>query len=136
VRAVLVDTGPLVAILHRDDQAHDRAVEATKSIRDPLVTAWPVITEAMHLLGFSWRARAGLWDMIEEEAVKLLALDHGDAPRMRELMFKCRDVPMDLADAALVRVAEREGLSQIFTLDEDFAIYRLPHRGRFSVIRV
>ena len=68
--------------------------------------------------------------------MKLLALDRSDAPRMRELMFKYRDVPMDLADAALVRVAEREDLSRIFTLDDDFAIYRLPRRGRFAIIPV
>jgi hypothetical protein len=136
VRAVLVDTGPLVAILHRDDQAHGRAVAALKSIRDPLVTVWPVVTEAMHLLGFSWPAQSALWDMIDEAALTLLALDHADARRMRDLMFKYRDLPMDLADAALVRVAEREDLSRVFTLDDDFAVYRLPRRGRFAVVPI
>jgi predicted nucleic acid-binding protein len=58
-----------------------------------------------------------------------------DCPRMRELMWKYRDLPMDLADAALVRVAEREGLRRIFTVDrQDFEIYR-PHRfGQFEIL--
>lgn len=136
MRAVLVDAGPLIAILDRGDQAHDDAVAALKTIRDQLVTVWPALTEAMHLLSPSWTAQIALWDMVEEQAVKLLPLDQDDAPRLRELMTKYRDVPMDLADAALVRVAERDNLSRIFTTASDFDIYRLPRRGRFSVIRV
>ena len=48
-----------------------------------------------------------------------------DCLRMRELMWKYRDLPMDLADAALVRVAERERVRRIFTVNRrDFGIYR------------
>ena len=62
-------------------------------------------------------------------------LDGSDVSRMRELMRKYRDLPMDLADAALVRVAEREKLRRIFTLDHrDFAIYRPSRLGRFLII--
>ena len=62
--------------------------------------------------------------MIEAEAVEMLPLTVADIPRMKELMRKNRDLPMDLADAALVRVAEREKLRRIFTLDRrDFQIY-------------
>ena len=54
---------------------------------------------------------------------------------MRALMRKYRDLPMDLADASLVAVAEREGISKVFTLDRrDFGVYRLAKGGRFSVI--
>jgi uncharacterized protein len=54
---------------------------------------------------------------------------------MRELMEKCRDLPMDLADAALVRVAERESLTRVFTLDRTrFSIYRAGRRRRFSIV--
>ncbi len=43
---------------------------------------------------------------------------------------------MDLADAALVRVAERENLSRVLTLDDDFSVYRLPRRGRFAIVPI
>jgi predicted nucleic acid-binding protein len=73
--------------------------------------------------------------MVERGAVLLLALNEDDIPRMRELMRKYRDLPMDLADAALVRVAEREKIRRIFTLDHrDFKLYRPSRIGPFSLI--
>jgi predicted nucleic acid-binding protein len=69
---------------------------------------------------------AAIWQLIERGAVGLLPLDEEDVPRIRELMEKYADLPMDLADAALVRVAERDGLRTVFTIDRrDFTIYRL-----------
>ena len=96
---------------------------------------WPALTEAMYLLGESWPAQKALWSRVETAALLLATLDEGDAPRMRELMEKYRDLPMDLADAALVRVAEREGLTDIFTLDRrHFLIYRPGRRRRFAIV--
>lgn len=135
MRAVLVDAGPLVALVDRGDAHHDVCVETLQSIRDPLVTVWPAFTEAMYLLGFSWIGQSALWEMVETEAVRLAPLDHRDAPRMKALMHKYRDLPMDLADAALVRVAEREKLSQIFTLDRrHFRLYRPSGADRFAIV--
>ena len=132
---MLIDTGPLVALLHADDQNHARCVKALRSLREPFGTVWPVLTEAMYLLNFSWEAQAALWEMIVTESVTILPLEREDAPRMRELMRKYRDLPMDLADAALVRVAERESLRRIFSLDRrDFTVYRPAKLGRFSII--
>lgn len=80
-------------------------------------------------------AQEALWEMTETGAVELLPLGIDDIPRMKELMRKYRDLPMDLADAALVRVAERERLRRIFTLDRrDFQIYRPARIGRFAII--
>jgi hypothetical protein len=82
-----------------------------------------------------WLAQDGLWEMIETGAVEILPLGVEDVPRMRELMRKYRDLPMDLADAALVRVAERERQRRIFTIDRrDFQIYRPARIGRFAII--
>lgn len=65
----------------------------------------------------------------------MLPLDEGDAPRMRDLMRKYRDLPMDIADASLVRLAEREGLRRVFTTDRrDFNVYRVGRGGRFVII--
>ncbi|MFP3940346.1 MAG: type II toxin-antitoxin system VapC family toxin [Thermoanaerobaculia bacterium] len=135
MRGVLVDTGPIVALLDRSDAEHDQVISALASLRDPLLTVWPVVVEAMYLLSFSWRAQKGLWEMLETGAVELLPLDQTDVPRMKQLMEKYRDQPMDLADAALVCVAEREGLRRILTLDRtDFTVYRVARRGRFTLL--
>ena len=107
---------------------------ALKDVRRPLATVWPAFTEAMYLLRGSWPAQKALWSRLETGALAIAPVDEGDAPRMRELMEKYRDLPMDLADAALVRVAEREGLSDVFTLDRrHFTVYRAGRR-RFSIV--
>jgi hypothetical protein len=135
VRGVLVDAGPLVALLDRRDRDHAATVAAFTTIRDPLITVWPSFAEAMYLLNRSWPAQKALWSRLETHALDLATLDETDAPRMRELMEKYRDLPMDFADAALVRVAEREALTRIFTLDRrHFSIYRPGRRKRFSIV--
>ena len=133
--AVLVDTGPLVALLDRSDPDHVACQETLSSLNDSMVSVWPVITEAMYLLRAYWQAQEALWAMIEMGAVEILLLNIDDVPRMKELMRKYRDLPMDLADAALVRVAERERLRRIFTLDRrDFQVYRPSRIGRFAIL--
>ncbi len=136
MRNVLVDAGVLIALLDRGDSHHLDCVDALKRIREPLATVWPAVTEAMHLLADVPRAPDALCDMLSDGAVQILHLDTTDVPRLEELMRKYRDRPMDFADAALVRVAEREELNTILTFDADFAIYRLPRRARFRVLPV
>ena len=67
--------------------------------------------------------------------MRLVPLLLDDVPRMRELMHKYRDRPMDPADAALVRVAERDEVHEIFTVDRsDFEVYRIHGRQRFRIL--
>lgn len=131
----LVDAGPLVALIDRSDSHHQACREALTAVREPLGTVWLAFTEAMYLLRSAAAAQRALWDMINVGGVRFIELGHDDCPRMKELMWKYRDLPMDLADAALVRVAERERLRRVFTLDRhDFEVYR-PHRlGRFEIL--
>lgn len=124
-----------MALIHADDRHHASCREALEQIRDSLATVWPVITEAMYLLDFSGQAQDGLWRLLERDAVKILPLDAADVPRMRELMRKYRDLPMDLADAALVRAAERERIASVFTIDRrDFEVYRPRGIRRFTIL--
>jgi uncharacterized protein len=135
VAAILVDSGPLVALIDRSDSHHETCKATLQSLTDPLLSAWPVVTEAMYLLAFSWRAQEGLWELLTSQALVLAPLDHTDAPRLRDLMHKYRDLPMDLADAALVRIAERERLRRVFTLDRrHFTLYRPARLGRFVTL--
>lgn len=132
---ILVDAGPLAAIVDADDQHHTACVAALKEIREPLGTVWPALTEAMYLLAGQLRAQEALWEMLARRAVELVPLASADVPRIRELMRKYADQPMDLADAAIVRVAERDGIRTILTVDKkDFAVYRLHGRVRPTVI--
>lgn len=133
MRGVLADTGPLVALLNRNDDLHAECAREFRRMREPMLTVLPVITEAMHLLQGSWTARDALWELFATGAASLVPVGEADFARMRELMRKYRDQDMDVADAALVRVAEREGLTVIFTLDRDFAVYRIGAAGRFTL---
>jgi predicted nucleic acid-binding protein len=132
---ILIDAGPLVALVDRGDQHHVKCAAALAELREPLATVWPPFVEAMYLLSDLPLAQEALWEMLERGAVLLLPLDSSDVPRIRELMRKYASLPMDLADASLLRVAEREGLHKIFTVDRrDFSVYRLNNRRRPTLI--
>jgi predicted nucleic acid-binding protein len=132
---ILVDAGPLVALVDADDQHHSRCVAALQDLREPLATVWPPLVEAMYLLSDQPRAQDALWEMLKRAAILLLPLDLQDLPRIRELMRKYADRSIDLADAALLHVAEREGVRKIFTVDQrDFSIYRLHNRTRLILL--
>jgi predicted nucleic acid-binding protein len=132
---ILVDAGPIVALLGRPARQHAGCFTALQRLREPLCTVWPAVTEAMFLLADRPDAQAALADKLESAAISLLPLDRRDMPRVRELMAKYHDLPMDFTDATLVRVAERDGLDTIFTTDRrDFSAYRLLGRRRFRVV--
>lgn len=104
-------------------------------VRDPLVTVWPPVTEAMHFLKGFVRGEDQLLEWLGEGFVRTAELGREDLPRIRELMRKYADLPMDFADAALVRVAERERIHRVFTLDRrDFEIYRPRGFSRFEIL--
>ena len=93
------------------------------------------VTETMYLLGFSVAAQSALLEMIERGMLKIVALDIEDLPEIRKLIRQYADLPMDFADATLVRAANKQGIDQIFTLDRrDFAVYRLERGKAFTII--
>ena len=132
---ILVDAGPLTALVDAQDQHHEACAAALKEIRQPMGTVWPVLSEVMYLLASLPNAQAAVWNIVARRTVKLLPLGPDDVPRIRELMKQYSDRPMDLADAALIRVAEREGIRQFFTVDrKDFAVYRLHGKIKPSIL--
>jgi hypothetical protein len=88
---ILVDTGPLVALVSADDQHHRECAAAFRTLRKPMGTVWPVLAEAMHLLGSLSKAQDNVWEMIVRGVVQLLPLGPDDVPRIRELMHKYSD---------------------------------------------
>lgn len=132
---LLVDAGPLVAILNRRDRHHHACVDTLKELRRPLFSTWMPITEAMYLLDFSIQAQGALLEMIERRALQILEILREDLPAMHRLMRKYSDQPMDFADASLVQVANRLNLSDIFTLDRrDFGVYRFGKGRAFKIL--
>jgi hypothetical protein len=132
---ILVDAGPLVALVDSDDQHHQKCVAALQQIRESLATVWPALTEALYLLNDSPAGQEAVWDSITRGAIGIVPLDVEDIPRIRELMRKYRDRGMELADAALIRAAERENVRKFFTVDRsDFAVYRLHGRVRPVIV--
>jgi predicted nucleic acid-binding protein len=132
---VLIDTGPLVALIDRGDERHADCVAALREVRPPLVTTWPVVTEAMHLLyRAGWPAQRLLWEMIASDDMELANLDGPATVRARALMEKYRDLPMDLGDATLVALAEQRRIGQVLTLDRHFRLYRTATRTGFEVL--
>jgi predicted nucleic acid-binding protein len=120
-----MDAGPMVALLSARDRHHRACRASLQKIREELVTVWPAVVEAMYLLGTPERQDL-LWEMLLDENPRVLPLDLSDMTAMRRLMKKYADRPMDLADAALVHVAEREDIRKVFTIDRsDFAVYRV-----------
>ena len=133
---MLVDAGPLIALIDRGEADHARCVSALAHVTLPLVTTWPALTEAMYLLGEAagWAGQEALWRLIDRGDLEVADTSPAERSRMRTLMDKYRDLPMDLADASLVAFAEELGSSRIFTLDSDFHVYRLPRGRSFTVI--
>lgn len=132
---ILIDAGPMVALISASDRHHSSCRATLVRIDEPIATVWPAFTEAMYLLRSAEAAQNALWKMVLREAIGILPLTVADAPRMQELMEKYYDLPMDLADAALVRVAERENIRRIFTIDRrDFSVYRPLGGGRFHIL--
>jgi predicted nucleic acid-binding protein len=132
---ILIDSGPMVALIDADDQHHAACIAALKKIRQPLGTVWPALTEAMYLLPDQPKGQDALWEAVVRGTIQLLPVGPPDVPRIRELMRKYVNRPMDLADAALLAVAERERIVKFFTIDrKDFAVYRLHGRIRPVVI--
>jgi uncharacterized protein len=134
VSRILGDTGPLVALFDRHDADHDLCVAASRELRGPLLTTWAVVTEALYLLSSDIRAQEALLTKIESGHLDVAELGPADAARLRGLMAKYSDLPMDFADATLVHVAERDGIDTVFTLDDDFLVYRVGGRRRFTII--
>jgi len=132
---ILVDAGPLVAWVDASDEHHSRCVEALKELREPMGTVWPAVTEALFLLLDLPEGQDAVLEMLRRGAVRLVPLGQEDVSRIQELMAKYRDQPMDFADAALVCVAERDGLDRVFTVDRrDFEVYRIGKRKIFQII--
>jgi predicted nucleic acid-binding protein len=131
---VLLDTGPLIALIDRNDQHHAWVKAQFDQIVPPLLTCEAVLTEACFLAPRA--ARPGEEPLLLlERGVLRLAFDLSDNFRqVSSLMRRYANVPMALADACLVRMSELVPEGVVLTLDGDFRIYRRHQRQKIPVL--
>lgn len=121
---IIVDTGPLVAYLNCNDKYHGWAKKRFQEIISPLLTCQAVISEACFLTRNIPYGQEAILEMIERNVIRTEFNLNLEAKALKHLVHKYKDIPMSLADACLVRMAELYEDARIFTLDNDFSIYR------------
>jgi hypothetical protein len=130
----LLDTGVLVALIHRDDDAHLAAVAAMDRFRGLLATTEAVLTESMHLLGRTRGGRDACLGFFIRGGATLFPSSLFSLVRCREIMEKYADLPADYADATLVALSEEVGTRTIFTLNRrGFSTYRDREEESFEI---
>jgi uncharacterized protein len=132
---VIVDTGFWLALADQQDNFHRLAKSKLQEIQEPLITTWCVVTETCYLLlkrkGTS--AQSAFMTSIANGAFELFDLQTHHAPRISQLMQQYANLPMDLADASLVMLAEEIGHGRILSVDyRDFNTYRWKNNQPFQ----
>lgn len=130
---ILLDTGPLVALLDRRDAFHAWSTEQAGLLSSPFHTCEAVLTEAFFLVRRLSNGSGQLIELLQSNRIvcsfSYLTFDS----RIHTLMQRYANVPMSFADACLVCMAE-QGESSVFTLDGDFRIYRLKRNKPIPLI--
>jgi uncharacterized protein len=132
---VIVDSGFWIALINRRDNYHVQARTIMDTVDEPLITTWSVITETCHMLLKRSGTHAQLSFMLSLEigAFKVFDLQTQHTKRIRELMTQYSSLPMDLADASLILLAEHLGHGRILSVDfRDFNTYRWKNRYPFE----
>ncbi len=133
-RPIVIDAGPLVAYFSEHEQHHLWVRQAAEDLPTPFLTSEPALTEACHLLQRHKLSLAPLFELLVNGVI-LIAFDvqeHHES--LIPLIEKYADLPMSLADATLVRLAELHDNATVFTLDHHFRIYRKHGRRQIPLI--
>lgn len=122
----ILDTGPWVALIDRSESMHDMCVRWFKDYSGKLYSTEAVLTEVLYLLNFSVKAQTAAIDFVLKSVVELIPASGESLKKVRALMRKYSDPPMDYADATIVCLGMDAGIKNIITLDKkDFSIYRI-----------
>ncbi|MDZ7288861.1 MAG: PIN domain-containing protein [candidate division KSB1 bacterium] len=133
-KAVIIDTGVLVAYLNRREKYHQWTKEKLAQVAPPLMTCEAVIAETCFLLSKTDSGTEKLFELLETGHIIIpFRLEH-EIKNIKELMTRYANVPMSLADACLVRMSEQDPDSEVLTLDRDFRIYRKNRRQVIPLI--
>jgi len=134
---ILTDTGFFVALGNRNDQFHAQAKQQLVRLKEPLITTDPVIVETAYLLleRCGQQEQFQFLNQLAQGSIEIFQLENHHLKRMLELMMKYANLPMDLADASLVVLAEEMKENRILTTDfRDFSVYRWDNNQAFQVL--
>jgi uncharacterized protein len=132
---VLIDAGPMVAIVTRLDAHHQRCAVQLTLLPAPLLTCWPAAAEAFYLVRQNQAAVAALFRGFAENVWAIAPIGHEALPWLEKFMKRYQNLGAQLADACLVYLAEREEIDTIFTLDHrDFSVYRYGKNRHLKII--
>jgi len=134
MNTVIVDTGPIVALLNSSDAHHQWTRDILDTIEPPLVTCEAVVSEACFILHRISGGQDAVLELIERGVVSIVFSLKSELPVVRKLMDKYASVPMSLADACLVRMSELDSKVKVLTLDNDFTIYRRNRRQNIPLL--
>jgi uncharacterized protein len=123
-KTVLIDSGPIVAVLRRRDQHHGWARAHFESSNESFATCEAVISESHFLIEGIPGGVEALYALLERGIIKVPFSLTGHLAETVRRIRRYRDVPISLADACLVRMAELEEDTVVFTTDSDFRVYR------------
>ena len=132
---IIIDTGPIVALLNKRDEFHAWARDTLDGLAPPLLTCEPVLAEASYIVRRLEGGPAAVLDLVTRGVLELPFRVESELLSLRTLIMKYASVPMSLADACLVRMAEMRPRAAILTLDSDFGIYRRSGRHVLRLIR-
>lgn len=130
-KRILVDAGPIIALLIADDAHHAWAREIWAQLEPPVHTCEAVLSEAQFVARRLGANPLGVLEFVRRGVIHVAFSVEDEVERLLELQRTYADVPMSLADACLVRMTETHERSTVLTTDADFRIYR---RNRRQVI--
>jgi len=128
----LIDAGPIIALFDRDDKNHEDIKSFLSKFKGHLITTWPVITEASHMLSFNTNVQIDFLTWIMRRAISIFPLVLVHMERLIELTKKYADLPIDLADGSLIITSEILNTINIITIDSDYYVYRTKDRKPFN----
>ena len=121
-------------MLDRSERNHSACVETVTALTAPLVTCEAVLAEACYLLRGMRGASDSVLANVERGVFQIPFRLDSAVGAIRVLMKRYASVPMDLADACLVHLAETLETGAILTLDSDFRVYRWKRRRAFEFL--
>lgn len=131
---IVLDTGAVVSVLDRRQRFHDACAEFFRTSEARIVTTEAVLTESTYLLSSVPGGVSTCLDFVLRSGIVVVPSSETSLRRCRLLIDKYSDLPMDFTDSTLVVLAEELNTDIVFTVDQDFTVYRIRGRKPFRIV--